>query len=456
MGERASITVFEKEARIGGRVWSVEFAGLRMEAGGSLIHSSNRYMGNAVDMLGLTRSTPMPMRTSSNPTVGVWNGESFDFVVGQRGEQGAAFMAQRYGASLTQLGHVVQAMLVRLLTIYELQELGVAFDSPKDMMQALGLYELTQRDGYSFLRENRIGDPFMLEMSDGISRGNYGQAGHMNALATLVSLIGGGFGGGHGYVVREGVARVCEGLLARANARVLTEVPVAAVARRLSETSFAGDGSEKYVIVAEDGREFVFDSVIIAAPLEQARLQFSGVGLPHAARAQRAYQTTHVTFVRGRLNTEYFGLGPDDTAPTQVMTRENPDIPFSTLATMGSADGDRTVYKLFSRERLDDGVLDALFIDRAETERLAWQAYPVLSPDIKWPPFRLAPRMYYVNAMESPVSTMETEAMGARNVVNLLALDMGQENDGRASAPPNRYEWRTIPFERPRRSANSP
>jgi flavin-dependent dehydrogenase len=35
----------------------------------------------------------------------------------------------------------------------------------------------------------------------------------------------------------------------------------------------------------------------------------------------------------------------------------------------------------------------------------------------QWPPFRLGRRIYYANAMESAVSTMETEAVAGRNVV---------------------------------------
>lgn len=40
MGEHVSITVFEKENRLGGRVWDVEFGGRRIEAGGALIRNT--------------------------------------------------------------------------------------------------------------------------------------------------------------------------------------------------------------------------------------------------------------------------------------------------------------------------------------------------------------------------------------------------------------------------------
>lgn len=48
----------------------------------------------------------------------------------------------------------------------------------------------------------------------------------------------------------------------------------------------------------------------------------------------------------------------------------------------------------------------------------------MLKPANEWPTFRLAPGLYYVNAMESINSTLETEAVAARNVVNLLITDV--------------------------------
>lgn len=419
MGEHVSITVFEKENRLGGRVRDVEFGGRRIEAGGALIHSSNRYMGQAVDGLGLTRTTAVAARPSA-PLAGLWNGNSFDFVTRLGDRDGSDFFARRYGTDVAKLGSLVQGVLSRLLVVYERQRKGEAFDTPEGLCRGLGLYELTQQDGYSLFRESGISDRFALEMSDAISRGNYGQASYMNGFATIISLVGGGFGGGHGYSVVEGNARVCAGLLARAHARLLMRTRVVRVAPKSGDVA-REDG---YVIVAEDGEAFEFDAVILATPLEQANLRFSDVPLHPGASYRRRYQTTHVTFVEGRLRADYFGLSADSPPPDMVLTKERSDIPFSSISTQGTAaDGSRKIYKLFSRQPLMDGLLDTLFGERGETRRLTWQAYPLLNPTTDWPPFRLAPALYYVNAMESPVSTMETEAIGARNVVNLLIQD---------------------------------
>jgi prenylcysteine oxidase/farnesylcysteine lyase len=85
---------------------------------------------------------------------------------------------------------------------------------------------------------------------------------------------------------------------------------------------------------------------------------------------------------------------------------------------------DLPIYKVFSREPLDEELIGRVFARPAETTRVSWHAYPVLKPTAQWPPFRIAHGLYYANAMESAVSTMETEVVASRNVVQLLAQDI--------------------------------
>ena len=55
-----------------------------------------------------------------------------------------------------------------------------------------------------------------------------------------------------------------------------------------------------------------------------------------------------------------------------------------------------------------------------DTDRSQWDAYPVLPPTNSFPPIKLEKGLYYVNAFEPFISTMETETIAARNVVELL------------------------------------
>ena len=55
-GSRASIDVFEKTNRVGGRLATVEIEGQFYEAGGSIIHPDNKYMSSFVKDLGKSRT----------------------------------------------------------------------------------------------------------------------------------------------------------------------------------------------------------------------------------------------------------------------------------------------------------------------------------------------------------------------------------------------------------------
>jgi hypothetical protein len=76
---------------------------------------------------------------------------------------------------------------------------------------------------------------------------------------------------------------------------------------------------------------------------------------------------------------------------------------------------------MFSRQKLSEELLDAIFSIRGNTFRHEWQAYP------KYDKIRkdklqivLEENFYYVNAAEFAFSVMEGESLSAENIVNLV------------------------------------
>ena len=429
LGPQVEIVVWERQARPGGRVGEMEFAGRRVETGATLIHSSNRYLVRAMERLGVHPTRPGDRKTPRR-RLGIWNGVSFDLLASTASLPLALALARRYGRSLWRARRLAREAVARLVRLYEKLEGGRGFPTPGETYRDLGLYDLTQEARYGFVARHGVGDRFVREFSDGVARSNYGQDGRMNAWATLVSLIGGGVAGGHLFSVQEGNLRIVEGLLAASAAHGRTNL----AARRVAARTGPRGEPAGYTVAAAGGLEEAFDAVILAVPLELAGVEFEGLRLPASATVRRRYQVTHTTFVAGRLRAAAFRLPEREGVPELILTRERPSIPFSAIGWLGPAEGDdrsvggRGVYKVFSRRPLDDALLDRLFADRAETARLVWDAYPVLTPARVWPPFRLAHGLYYVNSMESAVSAMETEAMAARNAVNLLAQDLAENN----------------------------
>ncbi|MDI3341634.1 MAG: FAD-dependent oxidoreductase [Sphaerobacter sp.] len=408
LGDRVEIVVWDRSG-VGGRIREVELAGRRVAAGASIAHSANRYLVQFVAMLGLHADRP-PARSQ-----GVWNGAGFDFVTSPSRRTTLLRTIRRYRLAPLRAQRLVRRTIDRLVRVYDVLEQGQAFARPQDLFTFLDLYHLSQQPSAAYFRRHGISERFLREMVDGISRANYGQDASIHALVNLISLAGAAMGG-YLFSVREGNSRLCDGLLREAGATVHPGATVAAIAA-------VDEGDRpRYQVTTADGRADTFDAVIVATPLEVANLRLAGFRPPDWALRARPYQVTHVTFVVGTVNPAYFGLQQVEQVPAVILTRESPEVPFSLLGSLGPASASpHTIYKLFSRAELDEELLARLFRDRVQTERLVWQAYPVLHPVKEWPGFVLHPGLYYVNAMESGISTMETEVIASRNVVNLLA-----------------------------------
>lgn len=406
LGSRAEIVVYERNHTVGGRVREIEIGGKVVAAGASIAHSSNRYFIELAEALGL-RTEPALSRAA-----GVWNGQRFDFRTTGGGPGDLVRLLGRYGLSPLRAKRTVSWFLRRFVQLYDLLEQGRTFAGPRELFEAVGLYELSQVSSADYFRRQGISDRFLREMVDGISRSNYLQGAEMHALVNLVSLAGAAMGGSL-LSIREGNSALCRGLLQAAGATVRTHTEVREIA-----------SGPRHQVTTAGGETDLFDAVIVATPLEGANIHCSGAGVPARQAPPRPFQVTHVTFVVGELNPAYFGLRTAAELPGVILTEDSAAIPFSAIGAWGKAAGsDQTIYKLFSLAELNDRQLSRFFSRRTETKRLTWNAFPVLRPVAEWPSFVLDERLYYVNAMESAVSTMETELMAGRNAVNLLVSD---------------------------------
>jgi prenylcysteine oxidase/farnesylcysteine lyase len=413
LGDQVEIVVFEKESRVGGRIRSIKVGGEEWETGGSIIHSENQYLSTIVDELGLEKKKHV------YNDIGIWSGESFPFRTGKT-KVGTLFnVLFRYGPSLVKAQPLVKDMIKKLSQIYILQEKGEACPDPETLFKKLGLYTLSQVKSYDYFRRNGISDRFISEFMNGVSRLNYGQDASMHGLVNLVSLAGASFGG-YLFAIKGKNSQICEAMLENSSAKVMKNNRV---------TSILKKGKSKYLIMAEDGLEEEFDYIVIATPLEKAKIDFVNMELEENNRLSRPYQVTNVTYVFGKLNPSYFGLMKAEQIPANVLTQENANIPFSSieLCKQDKVTGEN-IYRIFSRQKLTEDLLNKLFWERVETKQVVWDAYPVLTPAASWPSFILDQGIYYVNAMESAISTMETEVVGSKNVVNLLLKDINGEN----------------------------
>jgi prenylcysteine oxidase / farnesylcysteine lyase len=134
--------------------------------------------------------------------------------------------------------------------------------------------------------------------------------------------------------------------------------------------------------------------------------------------------------VVGSLNRRYFRVAESAILPNIILTEEGRDIPFLGLRRVATTAEGRPVYRVLSAAPPNEKLLGKLFKDRTQTATRRWDAYPVLRPPLgHLLPFRLSAGLYYVNSLEWAVSTMETEVIASRNVVNLLSNDLRVAKD---------------------------
>ncbi|CAF1640537.1 unnamed protein product [Didymodactylos carnosus] len=88
--------------------------------------------------------------------------------------------------------------------------------------------------------------------------------------------------------------------------------------------------------------------------------------------------------------------------------------------------------KLFSPIYLDDSKLAEIVDGKANVGwvyRKMWHAYPRAPPknDTIFPAINPDEGLYYVNAFESFISTMESQCLAAHNIIRLLLADYGYD-----------------------------
>lgn len=374
-----------------------------------------------IDRLGLELTERQRLPGDHPSPVGVWDGDRFVVVFSSNKVKLALDLLRQYGWSLVRMRQLTRDMLRNWRQIYDRQRAGETFDSPASFLQTMDLSRLAQRSTADLFANAGVSAAVARDLFDSISRSIYNQDASINAFAGLTALVGAGLAGGRTLAVSGGNDRVCKGLLDLARATVRTDCRVAVV-RRSTE-------SDRGFVLIDDGGSVIdrCDAALVAVPRGESQLSIDD-GDDSCAwdSSARARQQTHVSCVSGRLRASYFGLPPEHGLPQMILTKECEAIPFSSILRSGSSDAaGEFVYKIQSREWLEPEVLNRLFVRVGDVWQTTWRtAYPALTPGEMEPAFRIAERLYHPGALESVVSTLETQVVGSRNVAEMLRRDI--------------------------------
>ncbi|KAG5646044.1 hypothetical protein DXG03_004467 [Asterophora parasitica] len=285
-----------------------------------------------------------------------------------------------------------------------------------DLADALHFSNLVQNTIADYFVKSGVSKRFAYEVIEGAARVNYGQnIDQIHALGGAISMAATGSKG-----IEGGNFQIFEQFLKHSGANVHLKTEVNSISEITSP-------SRQWVVKTSSGT-INYQAVILAAPFHS-----SGITLPSSLSSsipEQPYVRLHVTLLATTSpspDPAYFGLSPGSVLPNMTLTtyegvrkgRKEPE--FSSLSYHGLIRDGEWAVKIFSRERLSDEWLNKVFLDQVGwVYRKEWDAYPKLIPTSTFPPVRLDRAFYYVNAFEPFISTMETETIASRNVVDLL------------------------------------
>ncbi|KDQ15081.1 hypothetical protein BOTBODRAFT_145345 [Botryobasidium botryosum FD-172 SS1] len=444
LGVDVEVEVYERESYIGGRSTVVyphnDENNLPVtELGASIFVKANRNLMRAAKEFNLTL---MDFQDEGD-SLGIWDGENFLLQTsGGSGISGwweTLKMLWRYGYSApTQTRALVNDFIETYLDLY--QPTRPVWEEIVDLSIALNSSYLLGVTAAEYFDLSGVGRKFSREVIESATRVNYLQnLDHIHALGGLCSMAASGASG-----VVGGNYQLFEQFLARSNASVHLSTEVTGIQKSTSPS-----GKTLWILRTAESKSLrpasenpgpapntylPYSHVILAAPHHSSSLELSTYNLPHVE-----YVHIHVTLLTTTAaspNPAYFALSDNARVPNAVLTtyegvrsgKKEPEfnsISYHNEVTRkdGAEGGEKEwVVKIFSTERKDDEWLESVFGAGKVgwVQRKEWDSYPQLPPRIEFPPVQIDQGLWYVNSLEPWVSTMETQTISSRNVVELL------------------------------------
>lgn len=413
-GKAFDITIFEKSDSIGGRTQTVDVYGnssLRVEVGASIYVSANKILAKAVKDFNLTTFEPGPRNTKEKELkkFGLYDGTKIFFTF-DLSWISLIRLLWRYGRSLITTERIAHRFVSTFLKFYYKSEFP--FPSLDVISHVSGLLSPVSITGEEVLVDAGVDETCYKELVQSLTRANYAQnIDQIHGLGAMVSLLTDG-----AVLVEGGAWQIFSKFVEASGAAVKFNEPVSAL-KKLKNGKWkvtSGNSTEK------------FDQVIIASPWGQTNIS----GLGHITVPKVDYVDLHVTIFTStqKLSPLYFGEDEFYKVPGSILTTvylsKTPPLKYFAISVVDYVEEtEEYVFKIFSPEKVSDADIKHLFLPLVQinwVHRKEWKSYPYLVPTSEFADFDQDEGLWYLNGMESFISTMETSALAGANVAALM------------------------------------
>ncbi|KAN0042662.1 hypothetical protein ACTA71_011472 [Dictyostelium dimigraforme] len=430
------ITVFERE-KVGGRTRNIDIQGKYTELGGSVVHPLNENIISLINKVGLK------IRKSEevdNNNLVIWNGKEFVFSQHPYTIVNQLKMLYNYYMSPIKFKNARDDVINKFLKGYNNSE---PFKTVEEFYTNLGLLEVTKSTAKEHLCDKLgISTEFVEDILSAGMRVNYNQDyDNLSAFAAFIGLAGTDDGL---FSVQGGNYQISEALLKSTNAKVLSTHEVAEIEKvetnNNQDNNNNNNNNKKQIIYKITSKDLSnnnqlsideFDIVVISTPIEFSKIKFIGLPFTHETLPKKDYKKVHVHLIAANsINGEYFGY-PKDHPIDCILTAFNKTLPFFSLCenSRGKLDDGRQVFKIFAPKKIESKLIEKFFVKPELLYYHVWSAYPVLTPAQKFPPIIIDQGLFYNNAFEHSVSTIETTTISSKNTARLITSYLNNNNN---------------------------
>jgi prenylcysteine oxidase / farnesylcysteine lyase len=405
--------IFEKVDRLGGRTFSITLPnGEKIDIGGTAIVEENRYAMEFKDKFN------MEFAEDPETFLNIWDNKLGKFVF----QESVGFLSEvrnilkvlvSYQYGPFQAKNVIKEQVWKILKIYQQQDDLKTWNSPFEMFKSVGMHDLFEKSFHDyFINSGKIHKKFADDLVTPICLVNYLQNSTISAMGGLISSVAlvSDF-----HKFELGADGFSKNLAKNSSAEIHLNTTIVSIQKDTIGIILGSKTCEDCDVEYQ-----VFDKVVLATSIELSNIEF--IGFDFKVNHQLKFRQTHVTIIKGELKAELFGLDP--TYPHEIIYNENENPDFLSIQVLKIVNGSR-YYKIFSATERNDNFIEKYFRNIDWKFKHSFLAYPMLTTmkENQIQPAKLDDNLYYVNSMESVISTMETEMISSKNVAMILAKD---------------------------------
>ncbi len=405
-----NITIFEANDRIGGRLLARKIEPVMIELGGTFFHTINQ------NILEFVRKFSLETEKFVLPVIGVWDGSKFIYKSNKSPLVTNLRLLFRYRLSALRLHYLLKKSKREILKLYTNNHFEFAYKTCEELLNIPFIVALKLKTLENVLLENGVSSKLIKEILEPGVRYIYHQNIDIGGFAGITTIIASD--GTPLYKLKNGNVQFNNKLIKSADADVKLKYKITKIIKTDQGT---------YNLTNQKGSSEEFDAVILAAPFEQLKIEFTNITLPEMT--YRKYQKVYIKLITGLLNPQYFGLQNITDIPELLLTTADFKGPFDNLETLGKTENGLYIYNLFATNPITDDLVQQMFLERIIEEDYVWEfAHPIAKPFREFQPFILDMRLFNINTIESIASTLETAIVAAKNVALLLKIALAKNS----------------------------